>query len=220
MTAIIEGALLGVLFALAHLPNWSLFALSGMEGKLFAPIGIAYIVSIMASLLVSMTVTPVLCAFLLPNSKAITRSGDGWLVRHLKSWAGGLIRFSMERPIAIASVLAALVISGGHSHPPEWSRDALEDVLGELRHQYLEVGRVRHEVGLAGHRDEAAGAAVVRDQRGHAAVEIGPSERCPPVRVHGVFRPGHLEHHVAGDQHPGQVERWNTQFHRGGKIPS
>lgn len=72
-----------------------LFALSGVEGRLFVPLGIAYITSILASLLVSLTVTPVLSYYLLPQSSAVHRKGDGLLLRTLKAGASGLIRFSM-----------------------------------------------------------------------------------------------------------------------------
>jgi CzcA family heavy metal efflux pump len=88
-----------------------LFALSGMEGKLFTPVGMAYIVSIIASLLVSLTVTPVLCAYLLPNSKAIDREGEGAFVVKLKAGAERLIRFSMKWPVHISAVLIALVVA-------------------------------------------------------------------------------------------------------------
>ena len=75
-----------------------LFALSGVAGRLFAPLGVAYIVSILASLFVSLTVTPVLSYYLLPQSKATHREGDGPLLRGLKSAASYLIRFSMTAP--------------------------------------------------------------------------------------------------------------------------
>jgi len=88
-----------------------LFALSGMEGKLFAPIGLTYIVSILASLLVSLTVTPVLCYYLLPASKALGHE-YGWVVRQLRAIATRLIRFSLDFPLAIASVLFAFVLGG------------------------------------------------------------------------------------------------------------
>lgn len=75
-----------------------LFALSGVEGRLFAPLGVAYIVSILASLIVSLTVTPVLSYYLLPQSKATHAEHDGVLLRFLKWAAGYLIRLSIARP--------------------------------------------------------------------------------------------------------------------------
>jgi len=75
-----------------------LFALSGVEGRLFAPLAVAYITSILASLLVSLTVTPVLSYYLLPQSRAAHREGDGPLLRTLKAIASPLIRISMAWP--------------------------------------------------------------------------------------------------------------------------
>ena len=89
-TAIVFGTAVVIL---VFLP---LFALSGIEGRLFAPLGVAYIVSILASLLVSLTVTPVLSYYLLAGSKAVHREKEGWLVRGLKWVAGHLVRLSMR----------------------------------------------------------------------------------------------------------------------------
>ena len=75
-----------------------LFALSGVEGRLFAPLGVAYIVSILASLLVSLTVTPVLSYYLLPQSKATHAEKDGILLRTLKRYVSYLVRLSMAQP--------------------------------------------------------------------------------------------------------------------------
>lgn len=86
-----------------------LFALSGIEGRLFSPLGVAYVVSILASLLVSLTLTPVLCYYLLP--KAITAShGDSWLVRHLKTGDTKLLRWSFDHPRLIIGVATLLVM--------------------------------------------------------------------------------------------------------------
>ncbi len=86
-----------------------LFALSGVEGRLFAPLGVAYIVSILASLVVSLTVTPVLSYYLLPQSKATHAEHDGPLLRVLKWAATFLIRLSMARPGWLLVVTWSLV---------------------------------------------------------------------------------------------------------------
>ncbi|MEM0924929.1 MAG: efflux RND transporter permease subunit, partial [Planctomycetota bacterium] len=88
-----------------------LFALSGVEGRLFAPLGFAYIISILSSFIVSLTVTPVLSYWLLPNSGATRRNRDGRLLRGLKSIATPLIRTSMAMPrifLALSWLAAAI----------------------------------------------------------------------------------------------------------------
>jgi CzcA family heavy metal efflux pump len=91
-----------------------LFALEGMEGRLFAPLGLAYIVSILASLAVSLTVTPVLSYWLLPSAPATAHERDGFLLRFFKWLAGGAIRLSLWQPWPILlSVLAMVAVSVG-----------------------------------------------------------------------------------------------------------
>ena len=93
-SAIVYGTMLVIL---VFVP---LFALSGIEGRLFVPLGIAYIVSILASLLVSLTVTPVLGSLLLnpelPKSGHST-SHDSPLLRFLKRMVTPVIHVSMNR---------------------------------------------------------------------------------------------------------------------------
>ena len=89
-----------------------LFALSGMEGRLFAPLGIAYIVSILASLLVSLTVTPVLSYWLLGHAQLMEHQADGIVLRGLKWVAQLVIRFSLRFPVPIlATTLAAVAVA-------------------------------------------------------------------------------------------------------------
>ncbi len=92
-----------------------LFALTGMEGRLFRPLAVAYIVSIIASTVVSLTVTPVLSYYLLGEFGTRERGSDGILLRLLKRLATPLIRFSM-RPtgvMATATILLFSVIGSG-----------------------------------------------------------------------------------------------------------
>lgn len=86
-----------------------LFALPGMEGRLFMPLGVAYIVSILASLLVALTVTPVLSYWLLGRAKLMERESEGFVLRSLKSVAARVIRFSLAVPRTILLVTLILV---------------------------------------------------------------------------------------------------------------
>lgn len=88
-----------------------LFALSGIEGRLFVPLGQAYIIAILASLFVSITLTPVMAYYLLPNMKSLGEH-EGRLVSTLKRWnKAALARaFSMDR--AVFAVTGLLVAAG------------------------------------------------------------------------------------------------------------
>jgi HME family heavy-metal exporter len=96
-----------ILVVLVFVP---LFALGGMEGRLFTPLGIAYIVSIIASLVVSLTVTPVLSYWLLPQAKFMEHEQDGFLLRFLKWIAGFAIRFSVQHPLPILGAVGLAVV--------------------------------------------------------------------------------------------------------------
>lgn len=88
-----------------------LFALPGIEGRLFAPLGVAYIISLLASMLVSITVTPVLSSYLLPRMKRLGH-GDSPLVKWLKRHDTRLLAWSFPRArTLIAAAVIAVVAS-------------------------------------------------------------------------------------------------------------
>ena len=90
-----------------------LFALEGMVGRLFAPLGIAYIVSILSSLVVSLTVTPVLSYWLLGRAKLVEEEKDGFALRCLKFVGDKVIRFSLTFPQLNLIVTVAFVALAG-----------------------------------------------------------------------------------------------------------
>ncbi len=90
-----------------------LFALGGMEGKLFTPLGVAYIVSILASLLVSLTVTPILSYWLLGSVNGKGHEHDGIILRGIKFVGERVIRFSLAFPWLNLGTTFALVVLAG-----------------------------------------------------------------------------------------------------------
>jgi len=105
----------GILYATAIivLVFIPLFALSGIEGRLFTPLGIAFIVSILASLAVAMTVTPVLSVWLLPGMRRLEEQ-EGALLRVLKRWQKRGLEWSFDRPVAVAGIpLLAVIVAVG-----------------------------------------------------------------------------------------------------------
>ena len=110
-----------------------LFFLSGMEGRLLAPLGIAFIVSLFASLIVAITITPVLCSYLLTSDKMLKRQHkESWIVRNLGKWYEGSLKTAMNFKklilgIAMALFIGALILLGflGRSFLPEFNEGSL-----------------------------------------------------------------------------------------------
>lgn len=115
-----------------------LFALPGIEGRLFTPLGLAYITSILASMVVSLTLTPVLAYYLLtgadsrpgPDTRRSVRSsllssvirplpsdGDSPLVKRLKEWDEHLLRWSFCHGRALLAAAVLLVLTAAASVP-------------------------------------------------------------------------------------------------------
>ncbi len=97
-----------VIIVLVFVP---LFALPGMEGRLFVPLGIAFIVSTLASLVVSVTVTPVLSYYLLPRMKSLEH-GDTKLLAWMKTRYRSALQKVLDRPkVALGAGAVAVVVA-------------------------------------------------------------------------------------------------------------
>jgi CzcA family heavy metal efflux pump len=103
-----------------------LFALGGIEGRIFAPLGLAYIVSISASLLVAVTVTPALCSYLLPGIKRMAHPKEGPVVRFFKWLVARVLAVGFRRPLVIFALVAAAFL-GAAAIVPFLGRDFLPE---------------------------------------------------------------------------------------------
>jgi CzcA family heavy metal efflux pump len=110
-----------------------LFFLSGMEGRMLQPLGISFIVSLFASLIVAITLTPVLCSFMLTNENTLLKQANGsWLERKLKKYynAALLKVMNLKKTVLGLSVglliLVGIVLLGlGRSFLPEFNEGTL-----------------------------------------------------------------------------------------------
>ena len=92
-----------------------LFFLSGMEGRMLKPLGISYIIALLMSLVVAMTVTPLLCKMLLSDEKYLEKQDkESWLSRHLMRSYNASLNWSLNhKKTVIFSTLALLIIAVG-----------------------------------------------------------------------------------------------------------
>ncbi len=96
-----------LIIVLVFLP---LFSLGGFEGRMFAPLAFAYIISITASLFVALAVTPVLCYYLLGHSKLLQDERDSRLVGFLKHHYARVLNWTLRHPYKIIGTSAVMLL--------------------------------------------------------------------------------------------------------------
>ena len=118
-----------LIIALVFVP---VFFLGGVEGRLLQPLGVAYLVALLASLIVAVTVTPVLCLLLLPNSRAVLTGHESGFVRLLKRGYTPLLNGALRQPWfvtlpAVGLLAVALVATSffGRAFLPEFNEGSL-----------------------------------------------------------------------------------------------
>jgi CzcA family heavy metal efflux pump len=173
-----------VLIILVFMP---LLALSGVEGRLFSPIAIATIVSMIASFVVSLTVIPVLCSYLL-NPKAGKAHADGFVVRGLKwcfqkTW----LNFSLSQPFLVLLITGLLLFvtygsltsMGGNFLPPFREPTALIAMTtapGTSLKQTTKLSDTAQDLLLQIPEVETVGYRVGRAERGDHVVPVSTVE--------------------------------------------
>ena len=89
-----------------------IFLLTGVEGRIFTPLGLAFTASLFASLVVAVTLTPVLCYIFLVKRQALGREGaeqESFTIRHLKAAYERMLKPALTRPGVVMAVCAALL---------------------------------------------------------------------------------------------------------------
>lgn len=118
-----------LIIALVFIP---IFFLSGVEGRLLQPLGVAYLVALSASLVVAVTVTPVLCYLLLPNSKSVLAEHEPQFVQWLKGRYAPILQSALTHPwrftLPAVVVLALALLATtrmGRAFLPEFNEGSL-----------------------------------------------------------------------------------------------
>jgi CzcA family heavy metal efflux pump len=109
-----------------------LFFLGSVEGRLLRPLGFAYVVALIASLVTALTVTPALCSLMLPKAKSVLSGKEPWLVHRLRSWYAPVLERSLRHSTVVLGASAILLCGAlssfffmGRAFLPEFNEGTL-----------------------------------------------------------------------------------------------
>lgn len=168
-----------------------LFFLSGMEGRMLKPLGITFIISLVASTLVALTVTPVLSSFLLGSSNSDKSGKEPVLVLWLKKVYGKALSWSLDHKAVIIGGVAALFIGAllmffslGGSFLPAFNEGsftiAISTVPGISLEESDKMGRKAEELLLSIPEIKTVGRKTGRAELDEHAFGVNSSEfECP-----------------------------------------
>lgn len=168
-----------------------LFFLSGMEGRMLKPLGITFIISLMASTLVAMTVTPVLSSFMLGSQNSDKTGREPALVRWLKKYYGKALNWSLGHKKTILCGVGALLVAAvvmfftlGGSFLPAFNEGSftisISTVPGISLEESDRMGRTAEELLLSIPEIKTVGRKTGRAELDEHAFGVNSSEfECP-----------------------------------------
>lgn len=172
-----------------------LFFLSGMEGRMLIPLGVSFIVSLVASTCVALTVTPVLCSYLLGNDpKKEKEEKEPWLVRKLKSGYEKSLSWSLSNKKIVLGTTGVLLISAlivfftlGRSFLPAFNEGSFTITLNTLPGVSLEesdrIARLAEQQLLSIEEIQTTGRKTGRAELDEHSFGVNSSEIEAPFRL-------------------------------------
>lgn len=174
-----------------------LFFLHGMEGRMLIPLGVAFIISLFASTLVALTLTPVLCSLLLRSGyhsgKSIER--EGFLPRRLKHYYSRSLLWALNRKRMVISAVAVMFIGAlgsfltlGHSFLPSFNEGSFTINISSLPGISLEesdkIGKQAEEILLTIPEIKTVARKTGRAELDEHALGVNVSEIEAPFELH------------------------------------
>ena len=173
-----------------------LFFLSGMEGRMLAPLGIAFIISLFASTAVALTLTPVLCSYLLKGKTGDDIPKEAFLAVWLKKHYGRALAWALDHGKAVVGTAAGLFVIAlaafftlGHSFLPAFNEGSFTVNVSLLPGVSLEesdkTGRMAEELLLSVPEIETVARRTGRAELDEHALGVNTSEIEAPFSMGG-----------------------------------